>query len=114
MSLSRKLIKEINRANAQKSTGPRTAPGQQRSCMNAMKHGLSGQHLLLQESEVAAYDRMATAMFVDLKPKSEPELQIAQKIVDLNFRLNRMMAVENNMFQFGLTAAETDAPHDDR
>ena len=84
MSLSRKLIKEINRANAQKSTGPRTAPGQQRSCMNAMKHGLSGQHLLLQESEVAAYDRMATAMFVDLKPKSEPELQIAQKIVDLN------------------------------
>jgi hypothetical protein len=114
MSLTKKLIQEINRANAQKSTGPRTPRGRQRSCMNAMKHNLSGQHLILQETEVAAYDRMGTAMFVDLKPKSEPEFQIAQKIIDINFRLNRMAAVENNLFEFGLTYAETNCDHDDR
>jgi hypothetical protein len=82
--------------------------------MNAMKHNLSGQHLLLLDTEAAAYNRMATSMLVDLKPKSEPERQIAQKIIDLNFRLNRLTAIENNLFSFGLAANETDTAHDDR
>jgi len=53
-------------------------------------------------------------MLTDLKPKSEPERQIAQKIIDTNFRLNRLTAIENNMFSFGLTQNETDSPNDDR
>jgi len=82
--------------------------------MNAVKHNLSGQNLILQETELEAYNRMAASMFQDLNPKSEPERQIAQKIVDLNFRLNRLTAIENNLFSFGLTANETDTDHDDR
>ena len=97
MSLTKQFIAEINRANAQKSTGPRSIPGKQRSRMNAVKHNLSGQNLILQESEVEAYNRMSTSMFNDLKPKSEPEHQIAQKIIDTNFRLNRLTAIENNL-----------------
>ena len=31
----------INRANAQKSTGPRTAAGKQRSSLNALRHGIN-------------------------------------------------------------------------
>jgi hypothetical protein len=114
MSLTKDQIDEINRANAQKSTGPRSAVGKQRSRMNAVKHNLSGQHLILQETELEAYNRMCFAMLNDLNPKSEPERQIAQKIVDINFRLNRLTAIENNMFSFGLTANETDSDHDDR
>jgi hypothetical protein len=114
MSLTKELLNEINRANAAKSTGPRSAPGKQRSSMNAVKHNLSGQHLILLATETEAYNRMAASMLIDLKPKSEPERQIAQKIIDTNFRLNRLTAIENNMFSFGLTANETDCPHDDR
>jgi hypothetical protein len=113
MSLTKELINEINRANAQKSTGPRSTTGKQRSRMNAVKHNLSGQHLILLATETEAYNRMATSMLVDLKPKSEPERQIAQKIIDTNFRLNRLTAIENNMFSFGITANETDLPHED-
>jgi hypothetical protein len=40
MSLTKELLNEINRANAQKSTGPRSIPGKQRSSMNAVKHNL--------------------------------------------------------------------------
>ena len=104
----------INRANAQKSTGPSTRPGKQRSSMNAVKHNLSGQHLMLQETELAAYNRMAASMLIDLNPKTEPERQIAQKVIDINFRLNRLTAIENNIFSFGLVANETDSPNDDR
>ena len=114
MSLTKDLIAEINRANAQKSSGPKTQIGKQRSRMNAVKHNLSGQNLILQESEVEAYNRMSTSMFNDLKPKSEPEHQIAQKIIDTNFRLNRLTAIENNLFNLGLTQNETDTDQDDR
>ena len=114
MSLTKELLDTVNRMNAQHSTGPRGKPGKQRSSMNAVKHNLSGQHLILLETEVAAYNRMATAMLNDLKPGSEPERQIAQKIIDINFRLNRLTALENNMFEFGLTNNEMDTPHDDR
>src|ERR1700722_4499662 len=114
MSLTKQLLNRINKANAQKSTGPRTPPGKQRSSMNAVTHNLSGQNLILQPTEVEAYNRLATAMLIDLRPKTEPESQIALKIIDINFRLNRMTAVENNLFEFGLTQAETDCPQDDR
>ena len=105
---------DANRINAQKSTGPRSVRGKQRSKLNAVKHNLSGHHLILQETELAAYNRMAFAMFEDLNPKNEPERQIAQKIIDTNFRLNRLTAIENNMFNFGLVENETGSANDDR
>jgi hypothetical protein len=114
MSLNKQLLNEINRINAQKSTGPTSRIGKQRSSMNAMKHNLSGQNLILLTTEREAYNRMGTAMLIDLKPKSEPERQIAQKIIDTNFRLNRLTAIENNMFTFGISWSETDCPQDDR
>ena len=114
MSLTKYLISEINRLNVSKSSGPRTDRGKQRSRLNAVKHNLSGQHLILQESEVEAYNRMSASMLNDLNPKSEPERQIAQKIIDINFRLNRLTAIENNLFTFGFAASEKDNDNDDR
>jgi len=57
---------------------------------------------------------MAASMLTDLKPKTEPERQIAQKLIDTNFRLNRLASIENNIFSFGLTENETDTDQDDR
>src|SRR5580698_4138014 len=114
MSLNKQLLNEINRINAQKSTGPTSRVGKQRSSLSAVKHNLSGQHLILLAGETEAYNRVGSAMLTDLKPKSEPERQIAQKIIDTNFRLNRLTDIENNMFTFGTAGSETDCPHDDR
>ena len=111
---TKQMIDEIRRANAQQSTGPKTTEGKQRSRMNAVKHNLSGQHLILQETEVVAFDRMARALFNDLNPKTEPERQIVQKICDTNFRLNRLAAIENNLICFGQVESETDVAEDDR
>jgi hypothetical protein len=114
MSLTQEVINEVRRNNAEHSTGPRTPKGKQRSRCNAVKHNLSGQNLILLESERVAYNRMATSMLNDLNPKTEPERQIAQKIIDTNFRLNRLTAIESNMFSFGLLENETDNEHDDQ
>lgn len=38
---------EINRTNAQNSTGPKTEAGKQRSSLNALRHGLTGQIVVM-------------------------------------------------------------------
>ena len=104
----------INRVNAQKSTGPRTSAGRQRSSMNAVKHNLTGSRLILQPDEMEAYNCLSHALISELKPMTELERQTAQKIVDSHFRLNRLAGVENNVFNFGLIDNTMETPHDDR
>jgi hypothetical protein len=45
----------INRANAQHSTGPRTSEGKRRSSMNAMRHGLTSQVIVMPDEDMQAY-----------------------------------------------------------
>jgi hypothetical protein len=113
--MSRKHIRNlINKANATHSTGPRSQAGKQRASLNAFKHGLSGQHLVLVDHEHEAYHQLCSRMLRDLKPKTEPEGQIAQKITDLNFRLNRLTAIETNMYNIDTVDHTLPTDHDDR
>ena len=113
--MSRKSIRAlINRADAEKSTGPRTKQGKQRTALNAFKHNLSGQHLVLVEHEFDAYHDACERALRDYKPHTEMERQIAQKIIDINFRLNRITSLETNMFNLDTVHAATDMYDDDR
>jgi hypothetical protein len=103
----------INQQNAQHSTGPRTVEGKNRSSLNAVKHNLSGNHLVLQDHEYTEHQRMSKAMLADLKPQTEPERQIAQKIIDLNFRINRITAIENNLLNFDMSANDPQSIEDE-
>jgi len=103
----------INLVNAQKSTGPKTPAGKQRASMNAFKHGLTGNRLILQTHEHEAYTRLTTEITKDLTPKTELERQLVQKMIDCHTRLNRIAALDGNILNFGLTQNESDAPHDD-
>ena len=46
---------EINRQNAQQSTGQRTTEGKERSRWNALKHGARAEALVLPGEDAAAY-----------------------------------------------------------
>jgi hypothetical protein len=92
----------INRANSQKSTGPKTEAGKKRSSLNALRHGLTGQVVVLPTEELAAYERFAAGMHKDLQPVGFLETQIAQSIADDSWRLNRAKAIENNMYALAL------------
>jgi hypothetical protein len=110
----RKQLRDIiNQQNALRSTGPRTAAGKQRSSLNAFKHGLSGNHFAMQKHEFTAYEDLTERMLRDLRPVTEPEKQIAQKIIDLNFRINRIAAIENNMLNFDMTENEPSFEEDE-
>jgi hypothetical protein len=112
--MNKRMRRLMNQSNAQHSTGPRTPEGKQRSRMNAFKHNLTGNNLILQEHEYKKYTELSEKLIADLKPRTEFERQIAQKIIDTNFRLNRLAAIENNMLNFDMMHRETDGNPCDR
>ena len=66
-----------NRANAQKSTGPRTEAGKARSRANALKHGLTGAGIALPGEDAAAIE----AMFLQAQEEFAPTTLAGMKLV---------------------------------
>jgi hypothetical protein len=90
-----------NRANAQKSTGPRTPEGKRRSALNATRHGILSQVLHLPEEEMAAYDEFTCPYVSSLSLVGQTETELARACADLQFRLHRLSAAEHNLFALG-------------
>jgi len=107
----------INRQNASHSTGPVTAEGKRRACLNALRHGLTGQTVVLPEEDMAAYQKHCAQFHAELNPKGLLETKAVQTIADTYWRLDRIRAMENNLFSLGFhelsneIAAEDPAIH---
>src|SRR5580692_4223108 len=93
---------EINRANSQHSTGPRTPAGKQRSSLNALRHGLTGHIAVLPTHDHAAYETHTRRLFADLQPKGALEEQLVQSLADTSWRINRVAALETNLLALGI------------
>jgi len=107
----------INRENARYSTGPRTETGKQRSSLNALRHGLTGQTIVLPSEDLAAYQAFTKRFFDDLQPRGMVEEQLVQTLADTSWRLNRARAIETNLLTLGQVEVEagltTDHPEAD-
>lgn len=90
-----------NRNNAQLSTGPKTEEGKRRSALNACRHVLTGQVTAMTDEDRAAHDEFSAAMLKDLVPEGAVETQLAQRIATDSWRLNRISAIEENLFALG-------------
>ena len=90
-----------NRNNAARSTGPRTEPGKRRSSLNALRHGLTGQTVVLPQDDLAAYQKHCAQFHAELKPLGLLESKAVQTIADTYWRLDRIRAMENNLFSLG-------------
>ena len=109
MSVISAAQQAANAANAQLSHGPATPEGKRRSSFNALRHGLTGRVVLLPEEDLNQYQAFSDRFREDLKPKGELETQIAQTIIDTQWRLNRIRAIEDGMFALGAANAPTKA-----
>jgi len=93
-----------NRANSQHSTGPRTDAGKKSSSLNALRHGLTSQIIVMPEEDLTAYQLHARTFFDDFKPKGAVEQQLVQGLADTAWRLNRIPALEANVLTLGMHA----------
>jgi hypothetical protein len=93
---------------------PKPAERKQRSTMNAFQHPRTGNNMLMQAHEVEIYQNLTDKLHAEFQPKTEMERQLAQKIIDTNFRLNRLSTIENNMLNFEMMFRETGRNEDDR
>jgi hypothetical protein len=90
-----------NRQNAQHSSGPKSEVGRNHSRMNALRHGLTGQVTTMTDEDRAAHDQFSTALMKDLAPDGAMETQLAQRVATDSWRLNRISAIEDNLFALG-------------
>ena len=93
MSLTPRQI--ANRANAQKSTGPKTAEGKAKSSLNAVKHGLAAQHALLPNEDAEAYKAVVQGWIDDLQPADTLEMALVDRAAMADWRLKRCVRSEH-------------------
>ena len=90
-----------NRANARKSTGPRTAAGRARSRMNALKHGLCARVVLLPGEDWREYQAFEKAFADDLKPLGIVQEMLAGRAAALAWALQRLPDAASDLAERG-------------
>ena len=88
---------ETNRANARHSTGPRTVEGKERSSLNAVRHGLTGQMIVMPHEDLQVYLAHCDSFLAEWKPAGITETHIVQSIADTQWRLHRAHAHQLNI-----------------
>jgi len=87
-----------NRANAQKSTGPRTPEGKAKVAQNAVKHGLLVQEVVVKGEDPEEFACYRDQMLEELAPAGPTESMLAARIIGLSWRLQRAERLQAGAF----------------
>ncbi len=88
-----------NRANAQKSTGPRTPEGKATVAQNALKHGFWSQEVVIKGEDAEEFALFRAGLLEELAPAGLMELILAERIVSLSWRLGRAERLQITAFE---------------
>ena len=88
-----------NRANAQKSTGPRSAEGKAASRFNALKHGLDAQSVVLPGEDPAEYEALARDYDNSMRPSTPTERFHVDTLIRSDWQKRRLQLVEADLFR---------------
>jgi len=90
-----------NQENAQLSTGPVTESGKAKSCLNAVKSGLTGRTVLLPSDDASRYENHLRAYENHFRPVGLVESALVQSLADTGWRLERSAALEMALYAHG-------------
>src|ERR1039457_1019770 len=88
-----------NRANAQKSTGPRSPEGKSASRFNALKHGIDAASLVIPGEDPAEYDALAAEYSGEFRPQSPSEFFHVETMLRADWQKIRLQRVEADLFR---------------
>ncbi len=90
---------EINRANAQHSTGPKSAFGKLRSSQNSFQHGLYSKQLILPGEDPAELDHLRATLRIEHQPSGTVEEILVDELAQHFWRLRRFRELETRSLQ---------------
>ena len=83
-----------NRANAKKSTGPKTAEGKAKASLNALKHGLRAEQLILPNEDPEVFQAVVDGWIDALQPADAAESALVERAAMADWRLKRCVRAE--------------------
>jgi hypothetical protein len=86
-----------NRANAQKSTGPRSAEGKSASRFNALKHGIDAASVVIPGEDPTEYEALAADYRRDFRPQSPSEIFHVDTMLRADWLKRRLELVEADL-----------------
>src|SRR5665213_181953 len=99
-----------NEQNAKHSTGPRSREGKNKVRHNGLKHGLTGQVTVVPWEDHQTHDKFCQDLIGELAPAGMEESLLANTIAEDYWRLNRIKALEENIFALGYATIQLDIP----
>ena len=100
-----------NRANAQKSTGPRSVQGKAVSSQNALQSGIDAQSHIIRGEDPAALDALTAQYLSDHHPQSAAERALVDILVDSEWVLRRLRKAEAQLWEQELASIEDSTDH---
>jgi len=88
-----------NRANAQKSTGPRTPEGKARSAANSIKHGFAGSHFaVIRLEDPGEIDKFKEDLVATYHPINSQEMFAIESMAIAQQSMRRASRLESGLF----------------
>jgi len=88
---------EANQQNAQKSTGPVSQAGLERSSKNAIRHGFTGQSLVVTPAEKDAYEAHVAHYMAHHNPTDHKHKELVQESADLHWSIHQIFVEQSNV-----------------
>ena len=92
--------KTANQANALRSTGPKTPEGKAAVRLNAFRHGLLARDVVLPDEDFDAFEDLRNRVRADLSPVGPIEELLADRVVNIMWRLGRSARAETALFDW--------------
>jgi hypothetical protein len=88
---------QANKANAARSTGPRTAEGKAKSSLNAVTYGLFADTAVLPGEDAEEFEALASLIAEDHRPKTIMEQVLLGRFASITWKLQRLARAEEDI-----------------
>ncbi len=104
---------EANRRNSRGSTGPRTRTSKAESKMNAMKHGLLAEQVVVRGEDPVEFAGVLESLVDEFQPQGPLEEQLVERVAACMWRLRRLYRIEAGILTHECLTIELDRARDE-
>src|ERR1700685_2916219 len=101
---------DANRRNAEKSTGPKTQEGKDKSRRNGLQHGLTAKTCMLEDEDPEALVDLLNEIREKFNPQDTDEDFLIERMAKARFKYNRIMPIEASIFNLRLVVDKAPPP----